>query len=365
MRNIVLVSLLVSALSGCGFPSGAPLQSRIVSEATAETPTYAVEAVTRANLPKLSAWPATGWAGHYVWLQPGGGGATTTIRPGDSLNLTIWDNEENSLLATAGTKSTAMQGLLVSPHGSVFLPYVGEVSVNGLSPDAARSRIQQQLERIAPSAQVQLSVAPGLINSVDLVGGVAKPGPVELPSRDFTILSLLARGGGIAPALENPLVRLIRAGKTYEIRADDLMADASRNIVMRGGDKVIIAPDERFFIAMGTTQSEKLVYFDREHITAMEAVSMLGGLNDARADLKGLVILREYPAQAVRADGVAGPKMTQVVFTLDLTDTDGLFAAKSFEVHPRDLVIGTESPMLGMSNLLSIVTAGLTAYAKL
>lgn len=361
MRKILLASLLVSALAGCSWPRGAPLQSEILAEAQDENPSYAVVPVTRENLSTLEDWPATGWAGQYVWLQSGGGSPTSVIRPGDVLDLMIWDSQENSLLLTQGARSTNMLGLTVSPRGQVFVPYVGDLNVNGLSPEAARAKIQQELTRIAPSAQVQLSVKPGLINTVDLVGGVAHPGPVELPSRDYTILSLLAQGGGIMPALDNPLVRLIRDGKTFEIRAEDLMSDARRNIVMRGGDKVIVGRDDRTFVAMGTTAQEKVVAFDREHITALEAISMVGGLNDNRADLGGVLILREYPDSAVRADGVKGPTQNQVVFSLDLTSADGLFAARKFEIHPDDLLVATESPMIGASQVISLVSAALLA----
>lgn len=365
MRNFPLVFLLSAALAGCALPRGAPLQSEVLAERDAEQPSFAVVEVSRANLDRVADWPATGWNGNYLWLQNGGGAASPVIRPGDRVDLVIWDSQENSLLTAPASKSTQMNGLAVSSSGTLFVPYVGEVVINGLTPDAARREIQKELERISPSMQVQLSFKPGLANTADLVRGVARPGPVELPSRDYTILSLIAQGGGIAPNLRNPLVRLIRAGKTYEIRADDLFSDPRRNIVIRGGDKVIVDEDKRFFIAMGATGNEKLVYFDRDKITALEALTMAGGLQDARADLKGILILRDYPESAVRADGVAGPEQPQVVFTLDLTSADGLFAARNFRVNPGDLVMATESPMVGVTSILGIAAQALLVRNRL
>lgn len=364
LRRVLLVVSAVFSIASCGFPAGAPIQAEVLAQADAKNPDFAVVEVNRANLARISAWPATGWRGHYRWLPAGGGAASAVIRPGDRIDLVIWDNQENSLLTDPNTKSTQMKGIDVTPAGTIFVPYVGEVVVNGLSPDSARKQVQQEIERIAPSAQVQLTAAAGENNTVDLVRGVSRPGPVVLPSRNTTILSLISQGGGISSNLRNPLVRLIRAGQTYEIRAEDLLSDASRNIVMRGGDKIIVDEDERFFVAAGST-GDQLVYFNREHISAMEALSMAGGLREDRADPKGILILRSYPASAVRADGLKGPEMEEVVFSVDLTSADGLFAARSFRIQPGDLVLVTESPMVGVSQALGLVSTALLARNRL
>lgn len=364
IRKILLLVGLLSGLSACGFPAGAPIQSQVLAQANAEDPHFEVVEVSRENIGRIAAWPPTGWGGRYRWLQAGGGANATVIRPGDRIDLVIWDNQENSLLTTANAKSTVMNGLEVSPAGTIFVPYVGDVVINGLSPDTARAEVQKEVARIAPSAQVQLSTKPGQNNTVDLVRGVARPGPVVLPSRNFTILSLISQGGGISSKLRDPLVRLIRAGKTYEIRADDLLADPRRNIVMRGGDKVVVDEDDRYFVASGAT-GDNIVYFGKEHLSAIEALSLSGGLLESRADPKGLLILRDYPKRAVRADGKRGPTMQQVVFTVDLTSADGLFAARRFEINPGDLLLATEAPMVGVGQSLSLIREVLAVRAGL
>ncbi len=364
MRRILLLLLLVVGLAACGFPAGAPIQSEILAESTSEDPTFEVVEVSRANLSRIQGWPSTGWRGHYLWLSAGGGGPTNLIRAGDLINLVIWDSQENSLLTSPAAKATNMKGLVVSPGGTIFVPYVGEVVINGLTPNDARQVLQREIERIAPSAQVQLDMEPGTTNSVDLVRGVNRPGPVPLPSRNYTILNLISAGGGISNQLDNPLVRLIRGGKTYEIRAETLLADGTHNIAMRGGDKVIIEEDSRYFVVAGAT-GDRIIDFKREHVTAMEALSMAGGLTESRANPGGILVLRDYPAEAVRADGVGGPPLPQVVFTVDLTSADGLFAAREFEINPGDLVMVTEAPMVGFSQVVDLVANGLLIRTRL
>lgn len=347
MRFGTICAVLIAAVSltACSLPRGAALSSEILREKDAKEPTFSVIGVSRSNMDQLAKWPRTGGGGGHGWIGAKAGPASSAIRSGDMVQVVIWDSQENSLLAASGEKAVSLAPTQVSATGTIFLPYLGEVVVNGLTPDAARAEIQKALEPIAASAQVQLSVEPGARNTVDLVSGVGKPGSYPMPDRNFSILSLLAQGGGIAPTLKNPLVRLIRDGKTYEIRADRLLSDAANNTTLRGGDKVVVRADDRYFTALGATGTESLVYFDQDHITALEAMSMVGGINDSRANPKGVLILREYPARALRADGVKGPVMKQVVFTFDLTTADGLFAARNFEVNPDDSVLATESAL--------------------
>lgn len=328
--------------------------NEVLKEQDKDNPSFQVVQVDRQNVAALRAWPVTGWSGAYHWLSANRGPSGQIIRPGDLINLVIWDNQENSLLTAAGTNSVEMSGLLVSPSGEVFVPYLNEVLVSGMRPDEARHKIQKALWPIAPDAQVQLIHRSGSRNSVDLVSGVVKPGSYPLAERNVTILSVLAQAGGVLPSLRYPLVRLIRSGKTYEIRAEDLMANASKNVILRGDDKVLVKEDDRYFTSLGATGTEQLVYFTKEHITALEAMSLIGGLSDARANPKGVLILRDYSPGQLRQDG-KGPELPQVIFALDLTSADGLFAARKFEVNPGDTVLATESPVTTAQTILGLM----------
>ena len=345
---------LLFGVAACNLPRGAAIQAEVLRDGGSKDPTFEVVPVTRSSAPDLAKWPVTGWSGKYHWLTNGKGPASNIISAGDRIDLVIWDSQDNSLLTAPTQKNVNISGLVVSPSGTIFVPYVKEVAVRGMTPDSARKKIQSDLEMIVPSAQVQLSVEAGQRNSVDVVRGVANPGSYPLPGRDYTILSLISQAGGVSNTLRHPLVRLIRGNNTYEVRADDLFADASKNIAMRGDDKVLVEEDKRYFIALGATGVEELVYFQKEYVTALEALSIIGGLSDTTANPKGVLILREYPSSAIRSDG-SGPKMSQVVFTLDLTTADGLFAARNFSINPNDTVLATESPVNALRTVFGIV----------
>jgi len=342
-------------LATCGrLPAGAPISEDILKNVDAAAPEFAVYPVTRAFLPTVSTWPSTGKQERLGWIGHSRGPKTQIIQPGDTLALRIWDSSDNSLLTSSAEKVVQLSDITVAANGSVFMPYVGNISVIGLTPDLARESMQSSLEIIVPSAQVQLSMAQGRSNSVDLVGGVASPGAYPLPDRNFTVLSLLAAGGGVREDLNNPQIRLLRGGAIYGTSVDRLLDSPNLDTLLRGGDQVFVEEDERYFLSFGAAGKEDLHIFAKDSVSAMDAVSIMGGISDGRADPQGLLILREYNSSALRT-GVRGPRQTRVVFTVDLTSADGLFSARKFQIQPDDLVMVTESPIndaLTVSNIV-------------
>ncbi|MEI6099137.1 MAG: polysaccharide export protein, partial [Alphaproteobacteria bacterium] len=165
--------------------------------------------------------------------------------------------------------------------------------------------------------------------------------------------SVLAQGGGIPASMNNPQVNLSRGGKLYRISSERLLADPELDTTMRGGDKVFLEADKRYFLSLGASGTQAQVSFPRDRVTALEAMSLIGGLKASTADPKGILILRDYPDSAVRSDA-RGPSRDRMIFALDLTSADGLFSAGEFDIQNRDLVLVTQSPLVNTSTIISL-----------
>jgi polysaccharide biosynthesis/export protein len=353
LRLMALPALLIF-LAGCSLPRGAALQSEILSKTEIDQEEFAVYVVDRALLPKVAKWPRTGGIRSDGWISRRKGPASLVIAAGDRLNLAIWDSNTNSLLTAPEQKNVAMNEVVVSSDGTIFVPYLDRIYVSGMTPDKARETIQTQLEVIIASAQVQLAQTSGRRNSVDLVGGVAKAGNYPLPDRDFTVLGLISLGGGIPKDMRNPRVRLLRGGKIYVASVAQLYANPELDTTIRGGDKVIVSQDSRYFLSLGATGTESQFYFESDRVSALDALSMIGGISDSRGDPQGILILREYSQSVVDSKG-AGPKLARAIFTIDLTSADGLFSAGQFQINPGDLVLATESPVNSVQKIFSLI----------
>lgn len=348
---IAIISLVVVA--ACALPRGGPIAAEITGDGNVPEDVL-VTAVSRSNVEQLKSWPKSGWHGHYHWFARTPGSKSRIVKTGDLVTLTVWDNQDNSLLLGPADRSVPLRPVEVTEAGTIFVPYVDDIMVAGLTPYQAREKIQALLAPIAPSAQVQIDVEPGASNSVDVVTGVKAPSRLPLSDRNVSVLSVIAQSGGVSESIKNPLVRIHRQGKSYEIPMDGLKKDPSKNVIVRGGDQVIVDEDKRYFIAVGSTQREEQVYFHQETITALESVALLGGLDSARANPQALYILRQYEAAAIKSDG-SGPSAAHVIFAFDLTKPDTLFGAKSFLVNPGDIVVASESAVKPAQAVVALI----------
>ena len=354
-------------LTACNTPRSAGFKSEVLAATQAATTEadaqydFAVEPVTRNRLAALQNWPRVGPAPHE-WPNRTTNTGPAVIAAGDMVTITIWDAAENSLLVGAGQRVTQLDNLQVGPNGKIFIPFVGNISVTGLTAAAARARIEERLLDTSPSAQVQLSTAPGQGKTVSLVSGVQSPGRYPLPDHSYGVLSLLSEGGGVNSNLVNPQIKLFRGERVYGTSVARIFANPSLDTTLQGRDRVIVAEEERMFLSLGATGTQAQHLFPDDQVSALDALAIIGGLAEDRANAQGILILRTYPNRAVGADG---PSKSWVVFTVDLTTADGLFSAKSFAVMPGDLIYGTESPVTSSRTVLSLLGAVFSAAAAL
>ena len=374
---VKLVSMgLVLLLAGCGnLPRGAGLQREVlkqgskvdpaVSQADQVVPTaFAVETITKDSLPRYDSWPAVG-RGQLGWINRVAQANNRIIAPGDSVALSVWVTEDNGLLTAPGQRFVTFPPMQVSSTGQVFLPYIGPQKISGMSPEHARSAIEKAYTAVTPSAQVQLGLTEGRESTVSVVNGVGKPGAYPLRDQDVTLLDVLAEAGGPAEGLENPQVRLQRGSRTYGIGMDRLSEDSALNTTLRGGDRILVEKDDRYFLSLGAAGSKAQHRFPQAKVSALDALSIIGGLAAERANAQGILVLRSYPQAAVRHDG-SGPRHVRTIFTLDLTSADGLFSAGSFAIQPGDLIYVTESPLVGTRTVFGLIGAvfGLASQAE-
>ncbi|PZX18276.1 polysaccharide export outer membrane protein [Palleronia aestuarii] len=357
-RASALLLCALTGLTACsGLPRGAALKSEIRRDAAAEEGEFAFYPVTRGLLPTLAAWPAINAERSAGWPRQSAGSDGQIIAAGDTVVVRIWDSSDNSLLTSIEQRSAELGPLTVSSAGRVFVPYVGEVRIAGMSPERAREAIQNELTQIAPSAQVQLALEEGNLNSVAVVDGVGRPGTYPLVGRNVSILSVLSEAGGVNGNLRNPRVKLQRGGTLYATSLDSLYENPARDALVRAGDRVIVEEDERFFLSLGAAGREAIVNFPQDELTALEAISLIGGITDTRADPEGVLVLREYPPSAL-ATGLRGPRQTRVIFSIDLTTADGLFSAQNMQIMPKDVVLATESPVSSIQLAIGLLAGG-------
>lgn len=358
--RVGLLSLLVlSAVAACGLPRSGPNKREIFSSSVQRQGDAFVVSVTDRVARATAVSPALGFP--QALLNAGQIGSDT-IRPGDTLGLTIWENVEDGLLVGTGQNAAVLEEVQVDGAGFIFIPYAGRIRAAGNSPEALRGVITRQLDTQTPDPQVQVRRLAGDGSTVTLVGGVAQQGvyPIERPTR--TLTAMLARAGGIVSETEITTVTLNRGGQTGKIWLSDLYNNPELDIALRSGDRIVLAEDTRAFTALGATGTQNRVPFTAQNLSAIEAIAQVGGLNTNLADPTGVFVFRNEPEeiaqQILGRTDITGTQ--RFVYVLDLTRPMGMFNARDFVIRDQDTVYVTEAPFAVWDKTLTSITGSLS-----
>ncbi|WP_397541267.1 polysaccharide biosynthesis/export family protein [Roseovarius salis] len=284
-----------------------------------------------------------------------------TIRPGDTLGLTIWENVDDGLLASEATNQTILEQVQVDGAGFIFVPYAGRIRAAGNTPEAIRRIITRKLDEQTPDPQVQVRRLAGDGATVSVIGEVGGQGvyPIERPTR--TLSGMLAEAGGVRIEPELAQITVMRGDKRAKVWFSDLYEHPEFDIALRGGDRILVEEDTRAFTALGATRGQERLPFDSPTLSALEAIAQVGGLDASTADPKGVFILRNEPAdianQVLGRDDLVGAQ--RMVYVLDLTKPNGMFMARDFAVRDEDTIYVTEAPFAQWSRVISALTGTL------
>lgn len=354
----------VAMISSCGLPRVGPNKKEIYEGSVQRSGDAFVVSVNDRVTRATSVVPSLGFSASF---QNAGEIGSDTIRPGDTLGLTIWENVDDGLLAGETSNSTLLEEVQVDGAGFIFVPYAGRIRAAGNSPEAIRRTITRKLEEQTPDPQVQVRRLAGDGATVSLVGAIGGQGvyPIERPTR--TLSSMLARAGGIAIEPEIAQITVIRGNEKGKIWFQDLYDNPRMDIALRGGDRILVEQDTRSFTALGATGAQSRVIFESQTLSAVEALAQVGGLVSTSSDPTGVFIFRNEPAELAnrvlgRNDLVGAQRF---VYVLDLTRPNGMFQARDFVIRDEDTVYVTEAPFTQWSKAIAAVTGSLTAVGSL
>ncbi|WP_205389876.1 polysaccharide biosynthesis/export family protein [Sulfitobacter sp. SK011] len=366
-RPIAVLAAL-AVVSSCGLPQVGPNKRQIFAGSVQkEGDAFVVEVndrVTRAT----AVTPALGFTNEFKNAALLG---SDTIRPGDVLGITVYENVDDPLLGVGEAPATVLEEVQVDGAGFIFIPYAGRIKAAGNSPDAIRRIITNKLGEQTPDPQVEVRRASGDGSTVSLIGSIGSQGvyAIERPTR--TLSTMMARAGGVTIEPEIAQITVIRGKMRGKIWFQDLYDHPELDIALRGGDRILVEEDTRSFTALGATGGQAQVPFESQNLSALEGIAQVGGLNSATADPTGVFVFRNEPqevaAQVLGRNDLQGTQ--RMVYVLDLTRPNGMFMARDFVIRDGDTLYVTEAPFTQWSKVISAITgtagsaAGLTSVA--
>jgi polysaccharide export outer membrane protein len=176
----------------------------------------------------------------------------------------------------------------IMDNGMISLPLLGEVSVQGMSAEEVRNKLETMLRaKYVNRANVSIVVKEYANKPVTIVGAVVKPGNLPISGR-WTLLQAISAAGGLAQNAGRKIYVLRTAenglSDTLEIKTDDLFRNASAqwNIPILPSDVINIPAKStvRIFV-MGEVKTPGAHEFDSDdRLTLLSVLAKAGGITD-------------------------------------------------------------------------------------
>lgn len=279
---------------------------------------------------------------HTVSNMPGGRDWTYTVGPGDILSVIVFDHPELTLPA-GPQRSAAESGFLVASDGTITYPYVGAITAGGRSAGQIRNDLSARLADFIPNPQVEVRIAAYNSQSVVVSGEVTQPNRQPLTSVRLSLIEAINAAGGFTETADQRIVSVQRGGRVYRVDMQGFLEGglAQNNPILRNGDVVNVPrrqAEEAYLL--GEISRPDVVDLSREPVTLTQAITRSGGLEQTRADARGVLVFR--------ADG----DITRV-FQLDTTSPEGLLLGTRFVLEPSDIVYVLRSSVQRWNDTIS------------
>lgn len=264
------------------------------------------------------------------------------VGTGDVLSIVVFDHPELTLPA-GPQRSAEDSGFAVQADGTFFYPYVGQIRAKGRSVQDIRSELAEKLAEYIPSPQVEVRVAAFNSQSTVVAGEVKAPNRQALSTVPLTLLEAVNAAGGVTENADTSRISLQRGGRTYHVDLDGFLSKNIRanNPILRNGDIVNVPrriTSEAYIL--GEVIKPSPVDLSVEPITLTQALTRQGGLNQIRADARGVFVFR-------KASNVT------TVYQLETSSPEGWLLGTRFALEPHDVVYVTRSPLQRWNDTIS------------
>ncbi|WP_349293265.1 polysaccharide biosynthesis/export family protein [Sphingomonas lycopersici] len=290
----------------------------------ADVPNVASDAPAVAALPELAPPP------------------TDMIGPGDVLDINIYEagvtlfsdrggaGAANQVAAAPGVQVQKLPPTRVDDAGTITIPYAGTLHVTGTTTGQVEAMIRNSLRRLSQNPQVLVTLSQTITNSIIVGGEVAKPGRLVLQTNRETLSDVIALAGGYRGNAKDLTLRIVRGGRSVDLRVNDLAENPSSDIRAYPGDRLMLINNPRTYSVLGASGRVEQIPFGRSSVSLAEAIATAGGANPSLGDPAAIFLLRYVRDE--RGNDVP------MVYHLNMMKAGTYFVAQRFPMRDKDVL---------------------------
>ena len=302
----------------------------------------------------------------------------TRVGVGDALDITIWEAAPAALFGTAnldsrigstvqGSRPNQLPETVVGPSGTITIPFAGQVPAAGRTLRDIERDIVARLSGRAHLPQAIVRIARNVTTNVTVLGDVKEAQRVALTPRGERLLDAIAQAGGTNQAIDRMTIQIARGNVVQRMAARDVVQDQRQNIVLQSDDVVTLYYQPYSFTVLGAAGKNEEVRFEGVGLTLSQALGRIGGLQDDRADAKGVFLFRWENPQAVGPVATSVPVgpdgRVPVIYQADMKRPEMFFAAQRFQMRDGDVIFVANSRMAELQRFVNIIASSILPVA--
>lgn len=285
----------------------------------------------------------------------------TVVGIGDALEVTVWEAPPATLFGggaydtrigtgTSAARSNALPELVVAPDGGISIPFAGRIPANGRTLAQIQETIAGRLRGKANSPQVMVRLVRNATAMVTVMGDVGQSSRLPLTPAGERLLDALAAVGGVKQPVNLVTIQVSRRGSNHRMVLSDIIEKSENNVVLAKDDVVTALYQPYSFTVLGAAGRNDEIRFEAFGITLSQALGRIGGLQDGRANPRGVFLFRWDEPE------IAGGARRPVIYSFDLKDPAVYFLAQQFRITDRDMIYITNSPVAELQRFIGIVS---------
>lgn len=291
------------------------------------------------------------------------------IGRGDVLEISIWEAPPAVLFGTSAgvaefggvSRATQLPAQTVDPDGMITVPFAGSLRAAGRSTSQIAADIRARLVNQAHDPQVIVSRSENATSGVTVVGEVNRSLRMPLSARGERLLDALAAAGGSTKPVEKMTVQITRADVVEAMPLEAVIREPRQNVMLQPNDVVTLLYQPYSFVTLGAAGRSQEFQFESTGLTLSQALGRMGGLQDSRADPKGVFIFRFENPRLFTDAGMPAPRTTEdgkvpVIYRVNLRDPSTLFAAQSFPIRDGDVMFISNAPLAEFQKFLQALS---------
>ncbi|WP_157220269.1 polysaccharide biosynthesis/export family protein [Flavisphingomonas formosensis] len=352
MRWVLLP--LLAALGGCStMPSAGPSAGNLKTSAAVDivnvTPQDAQTLAAEANARDKDAIDRA----LASLKRPSAEPTDLRFAAGDTIDVTVWSFSPAAAASTPGPMP--LGSFTIASDGTVALPYIGPITIAGLSLPQAQTAISRRFAAKGILQSPSAVIKPGILphESILVTGAIGQPKSIPWNPAGITLAqaitealgdgsALLSQGGDMADSRSAIRLSLLRdAAPAVDVPISVALAD---NIPLQPRDRIVVqkAPALEVTVLGGGVQKNGVYGFGKPP-TLSGVLAQAAGLNGQTANNHAVFVLRQRPGQR------------PVLYDFAWNRAQGLIASQQFQMQDADLVYVAEAPIVSLQKIINIL----------